>query len=71
MDNEMKTFCFKLHNNTLGYNYTVNKFIGNHNPYCTFCTLSKERRTGEKHLTTFFLHAGIRSGFTKKFSGHF
>ena len=42
MDNEMKTFCFKLHNNTLGYNYTVNKFTRNHNPYCTFCTLSRE-----------------------------
>ena len=42
MDNEMKTFCFKLHNNTVGYNYTVNKFTRNHNPYCTFCTLSRE-----------------------------
>ena len=42
MDNEIKTFCFKLHNNTLGYNYTVNKFTRNHNPYCTFCTLARE-----------------------------
>ena len=48
MDNEMKTFCFKLHNNTLGYNYTVNKFIRNHNPYCTFCTLSREPEDGRE-----------------------
>ena len=42
LDNEIKTFCFKLHNNTLGYNYTVSKFIRSHNPYCTFCTLYRK-----------------------------
>ena len=62
-------FCFKLHNNTLGYNYTVNKFIRNHNPYCTFCTLSREPRMSAKHRIICSLHVGTPRGFTKKFSG--
>jgi len=41
LDNSTRTFCFKLHNNTLGYNYTVSKFVRNHSPLCTFCTLSR------------------------------
>lgn len=40
MDNATRTFCFKLHNNTLGYNYVVNKFVRNHSPCCTFCILT-------------------------------
>jgi hypothetical protein len=35
--NSMKTFIFKLHNNTLGYNNAVSHFVRNHSPYCTFC----------------------------------
>ena len=40
LDNSTRTFCFKLHNNTLGYNYTVSKFVRNHSPLCTFCTIT-------------------------------
>ena len=40
LDNSTRTFCFKLHNNTLGYNYTVSKFVRHHSPLCTFCTLT-------------------------------
>jgi hypothetical protein len=38
--NSMKTFIFKLHNNTLGYNNAVAHFVRNHSPYCTFCDLT-------------------------------
>jgi hypothetical protein len=38
-NNNMKTFLFKLHNNTLGYNNAVAHFVRNHSPYCTFCDL--------------------------------
>ena len=38
-DNVLKTFIFKLHNNTLGYNYTVSKFVRNHPDTCTFCDI--------------------------------
>jgi hypothetical protein len=39
-NNSMKTFLFKLHNNTLGYNSAVAHFVRNHSPNCTFCDLS-------------------------------
>ena len=70
MDNEMKTFCFKLHNNTLGYNYTVSKFTRNHNPYRTvlFAPSPGNWKTRGKHLTTFFSLAGTPSRSTKNFS---
>jgi hypothetical protein len=35
-----KTFFFKLHNNTLGYNVAVTHFVRGHTPYCTFCDLA-------------------------------
>jgi hypothetical protein len=36
-DNNMKTFLFKLHNNTLGYNVAVAHFVAGHSSCCTFC----------------------------------
>ncbi len=33
--NEEKTFLFKLHNNTLGYNNMVAHFVRGHSPFCT------------------------------------
>jgi hypothetical protein len=35
----MRTFLFKFHNNTLGYNTSVAHFVRNHSPLCTFCNL--------------------------------
>jgi hypothetical protein len=31
-----KTFFFKLHNNTLGFNNAVAHFVAGHSPNCTF-----------------------------------
>ncbi len=39
--NVEKTFLFKLHNNTLGYNNMVAHFVRGHSPYCTFCTITQ------------------------------
>jgi hypothetical protein len=36
-NNNMKTFLFKLHNNTLGYNSAVAHFVRGHSPECSFC----------------------------------
>jgi hypothetical protein len=36
-NNNMKTFLFKFHNNTLGYNNAVSHFVAGHSPCCTFC----------------------------------
>ena len=41
LDNATRTFSFKLHNNTLGYNYTVSKFAPNISPLCTFCSITR------------------------------
>jgi len=35
--NSFRTFIFKLHNNCLGYNYMVARFVRNIDPYCSFC----------------------------------
>jgi hypothetical protein len=36
-NNNMKTFLFKLYNNTLGYNNAVAHFVAGHSSCCTFC----------------------------------
>jgi hypothetical protein len=36
-NNNTKTFFFKFHNNTLGYNHAVAHFVAGHSPCCTFC----------------------------------
>jgi hypothetical protein len=47
--NAEKTFFFKLHNNTLGYNNIVAHFVRGHSPTCTFCDLL---RTEEEFIET-------------------
>lgn len=53
LDNQMRTFLFKLYNNTLGLNYRVTHFNPNVEPFCTFCTIlgveNLERET-PRHL---------------------
>jgi len=41
LENELRTFIFKLHNNTLSYNLCLSKFVRGKEPYCTFCTLNR------------------------------
>jgi hypothetical protein len=47
LSNHDKTFFFKFHNNTLGYNNVVAHFVRNHSPLCTFCDIiqSPEQNT--------------------------
>jgi hypothetical protein len=37
--NSTRTFLFKLHNNTAGYNNAVAHFVPGHSPNCTFCDI--------------------------------
>jgi hypothetical protein len=54
-DNGMKTFLFKLLNNTLGYNYIVANFVRNINKDCSFCILNGVGiKTRETPLHLFF-----------------
>jgi hypothetical protein len=43
LDNAEKTFFFKFHNNTLGYNNAVAHFVRGHSPNCTFCDIDRNR----------------------------
>ncbi len=38
--NSTRTFLFKLHNNTLGYNASVSHFVRHHSRNCTFCDIA-------------------------------
>jgi len=42
LENDLRVFIFKLHNNTLGYNNMVSRFVENIEPFCTFCSLRGE-----------------------------
>jgi hypothetical protein len=39
LGNSTRTFLFKLHNNTAGYNLSVSHFVRGHSPNCTFCDI--------------------------------
>ena len=41
LSNSMRTFLFKLHNNTLGLNVAVAHFVRGHSENCTFCDLTE------------------------------
>jgi hypothetical protein len=53
--NQDKTFIFKLHNNTLGFNNVVAHFVRGHSPFCTICTVANNNEQSvETPLHLFF-----------------
>jgi hypothetical protein len=44
LDNDTRSFLFKMHNNILGLNSRVTHFIADHSPICTFCRISLRKR---------------------------
>jgi hypothetical protein len=55
LGNNTRTFLFKLHNNTLGYNQAVSHFVRGHSPNCTFCDiLGNQDINPESPLHLFF-----------------
>jgi hypothetical protein len=46
--NNMQTFLFKFHNNTLGYNASVAHFVQGHSALCTFCNVLRNGEGGSK-----------------------
>jgi hypothetical protein len=53
--NQMRTFLFKLHNNTAGYNSAVAHFVHGHSSNCTFCDLiENQEEESETPLHLFF-----------------
>ena len=41
LDNSLRTFIFRLHNNALTYNHVITHFADNIEPYCTFCMITR------------------------------
>jgi len=55
LGNSTRTFLFKFHNNTLGYNQSVAHFVRGHSPNCTFCDiLGNQEIVPESPLHLFF-----------------
>jgi hypothetical protein len=55
LGNGTRTFIFKLHNNTAGYNLAVSHFVRGHSPNCTFCDiLGIQEINNETPLHLFF-----------------
>ena len=52
--NYMKTFLFKLHNNILGTNSRVSKFVGGHESSCTFCDILKSTIENKETISHLF-----------------
>jgi len=79
--NSFRVFLFKFYNNSLGYNYMVSRFVGNVEPYCTFCLQENETplhlfftcRYIEPILNEYFMRFGAgneirRTDFFTKFT---
>jgi hypothetical protein len=55
LNNDVRSFLFKLHGNVLGINSRVAHFIRDHSPVCTFCRLrGREDAEDETILHLFF-----------------
>jgi hypothetical protein len=69
LNNSTRTFLFKLHNNTLGYNHAVAHFVRNHSPNCTFCDLvGNQEMERETPLHLFFMCDVIEGLLTNIFA---
>jgi len=61
--NQMRTFLFKLHNNTLGYNNMVAHFVRGHSANCTFCDITQNPDEELENPLHIFYSCGSVSDF--------
>jgi len=54
LQNNLRTFIFKLHNNILGLNSRVAHFVRGHPNTCTFCDLSREPYENQENTLHLF-----------------
>jgi hypothetical protein len=64
--NEEKTFFFKLHNNTLGYNNAVAHFVRGHSPLCTFCDIARSVEQNVENPLHLFSECNHVSGIIER-----
>jgi nitrate reductase cytochrome c-type subunit len=61
-----RTFFFKLHNNTLGYNVSVAHFVSRHSPFCTFCDLARSQEQNRETPLHIFYDCNCISSITER-----
>ncbi len=54
LNNDVRSFLFKLHGNILGTNSRVSHFIRDHSPVCTFCRLGRREDAEDKSVLHLF-----------------
>jgi hypothetical protein len=70
LGNSTRTFIFKFHNNTAGYNLCVSHFVRGHSPNCTFCDLLEIPEVqNETPLHLFFQCPAVENLTNSIFSG--
>jgi hypothetical protein len=69
LGNSTRTFLFKLHNNTAGYNLSVSHFVRGHSPNCTFCDILEiPEENPETPLHLFFQCSAVENLTNNVFS---
>ena len=63
--NSTRTFLFKLHNNTAGYNNAVAHFIPGHSPNCTFCDVIRNPEVEDETPLHLFFTCSISERFVE------
>jgi hypothetical protein len=58
LENNVRTFAFKLFNNALGTNKRVSHFVRGHLPHCTFCVLAGDPDLEEESINQLFQDCG-------------
>jgi hypothetical protein len=64
--NQMRTFLFKLHNNTAGYNNVVAHFVQGHSPNCTFCDLIENPEEEDENPLHLFYSCTVSEIFIER-----
>jgi len=64
---EFRTFIFKLHNNRLGFNYIISKFIRGVSENCTFCRIARLPENSRETPLHLFYDCDITSNIYSEF----
>jgi hypothetical protein len=64
--NSTRTFLFKLHNNTAGYNNAVAHFIPGHSPNCTFCDVIMNPEVADETPLHLFFACPVSERFVEE-----
>jgi hypothetical protein len=63
--NATRTFLFKLHNNTAGYNNAVAHFVPGHSPNCTFCDVIRNQEVEDETPLHLFFTCSVSERFVE------